>query len=693
MRITGAVLTVFALAAGLAAQQRPVARPQATFRGGVTYVEVDAYVTNAHDDPVADLTANDFELIDAGSPQRITTFAAVNLPITRGGALPAAAGSIQQGVRTNITPEGRIYLVVLDDLHVDGARTPAVRTALRRFVEQDLGPTDMTAIVSTSGRTDVSAEFTTDRRLLVDVIDRFLGRKLPSATLGQIQMARDERFQEGFKGPRKKGDSVSAFGPDPNAQERVFRAQQTMATLRRLSGFMAGITGRRKAMVLVSEGVDVEVSRALDDRLGDTEHKGFTAPVVAETQAALRAATRGNVTVYAVDPRGLADASADLIEATTAFGPIGSVSMQNELRTSHDGLRVLAENTGGFAALDSNGLSTAFDRIVRENSTYYLLGFSPVNADSDGRYHTLKVRVKRPGLQARSRPGYFASRPGDATPVGGSDRSANAAEQALAMPLPIADVPLKVFAAAFKGAGVAATIEIGIEVDASRLDFVEKNGTWNNALDVIVAMTDASGRTVPSLRNTINLAVTPAVLERMRTRGLRMITQATLPPGSYQVRVAVADASGKAGSVLDSLDVPDFSSAPLAMSDITLTSMSAADVPTIGTKDPRLPAPPTAGREFVRSEAVVVGGEIYEATNPLSHTVVILTQLWQARRVITTSTEQYVADERDDAGERHRFTSTIPLSNVEPGMYVIHVEARTSDGRLPVSREVEIRVR
>jgi VWFA-related protein len=550
----------------------------------------------------------------------------------------------------------------------------------------------MTAIVSTSGRTDASAGFTTDRRFLIDVIDRFMGQKLPSATLGQIQRPRDEGFQQGLnEGAQTKGRL--AFGPDSNAQERVFRAQKTLATLRRLSDSLGGVTGRRKTMVLVSEGMDYQVNRLKDERLGDIGNNSRIAPIAAETQNAIRAATRGNITVYAVDPRGLADASADLIETTTSFGPIGIVSMQDELRTSHDGLRLLAENTGGFAALDSNGLSTAFDRIVRENSTYYLLGFSPANADADGRYHTLKVRVKRPGLRVRSRPGYIAARPGDVTPAGGQARPANAVEETLARPLPIADVPLKVFAAAFKGAGAAATIEIGIEIDASRLDFVEKNGTWTNALDVAVAMTDANGGTVPPLRNTINLAVTPAVLERMRTRGLRFITQATLPPGPYRVHVAVADTNGKAGSVLDSLDVPDYSSAPLAMSDVTLTSMSAADVPTIGTKDPRLPAPPTAGREFARSEAVVVAGEIYEATNRLSHAVIILTQLWQARRVISTSTEQYAVDERDDAGERHRFTSTIPLSNVEPGTYVIHVEARTSDGRPPAGRDVEIRVR
>jgi VWFA-related protein len=686
------VLTACALAVGLAAQQRPVPPPQATFRGGVTYVQVDAYVTNAHDDPVADLTANDFELLDAGSPQRITTFAAVNLPIAHGEPRPAAAGSIQQGVRTNNTPEGRIYVVVLDDLHVDKTRTPAVRTALHRFVEQALGPTDMTAIVSTSDRLDASAGFTTDRRLLIDVIDRFMGQKLPSATLGRIEAARDEGFQEGFKeGAQTKGRL--AFGPDSNAQERVFRAQKTMATLRRLSDSLRGVTGRRKAIVLVSEGVDAQVNGMKDQRLGDIGNNGRIAPIAAETQNAIRAATRGNITVYAVDPRGLADASADLIDTTKAFGPIGIVSMQDELRTSHDSLRVLAENTGGFAALDHNGLSTAFDRIVRENSTYYLLGFSPVNAGTDGRYHTLKVKVKRPGLHVKSRPGYFAAQQGDVAPAGGPARSANAIEQALAGPLPIAGIPLKVFAAAFKGAGSTATIEIGIEIDASRLDFVEKNGTWNNALDVAVSITDATGSAAPSLRNTINLAVTPAVLERMRTRGLRLITQAALPPGPYRMHVAVADANGKAGSVLDSLDVPDFSSTPLAMSDVTLTSMSAADVPTIGPKDPRLPAPPAAGREFVRSEAVVVAGEIYEATNRLPHTVIILTQLWQAKRVVNASTEQYAADERDDAGGRHPFTSTIPLSNVEPGTYVIHVEARTSDGRPPAIREVEIQVR
>jgi VWFA-related protein len=233
----------------------------------VTYVEVNAYVTNADDDPVADLTADDFELIDAGSPQRITTFAAVNLPIARGLPLPAASGSIQQGVHTNITPEGRIYLVVLDDLHVDAARTQAVRTALHRFVEQDLGPTDMTAIMSTSGRADASAEFTTDRRHLIEIIDR-LG---PEAAFGHArpnQAARDERLQ-GTSGPQKKGDRRPPLVPIQCAGARVSRAKDH-GHIRRLSTSWASrAAGKRWCWCRKV----TSRHRALNDHLGDTGHK------------------------------------------------------------------------------------------------------------------------------------------------------------------------------------------------------------------------------------------------------------------------------------------------------------------------------------------------------------------------------------------------------------------------------------
>jgi VWFA-related protein len=688
MRVAVVTVAVLAWAVTLAAQQSSSREPKAVFRGGVSSVQVDAYVTDANGEPVADLTVDDFELIDRSTPQRITTFAAVNLPITRAVPMPAVVtppAQTPRDVRTNTIPEGRIVVVVVDDLHVDATRTPAVRRALHRFVEDDLGPTDLTAIVSTSGRTDASADFTTDRRVLLGTIERLMGEKLVSATLGQIQGARDQHFQDDFKDgaqdSTKKGHAL-AFGPDPDQQERDFRARKTVATVRRLSEFMAAVGGRRKALVLVSEGIEYDVSQVV----GVNPRK--PAPIVIETQDAIRAATRANVAVYAIDPRGLAEASADLIQTTNAFGQVGIASTQDELRVAHDSLRVLADNTGGFAALDQNDLSRAFERIVRETSAYYLLGFSPTN--DDGRYHALQVRVKRPALRVKARPGYFAARSGDLVGRGGAARSAKAAiDQALISPLPIADVPLKVFTAAFKDTAAAATIEFTIEIDASRLDFVEASGTWNNALDVVAAVTDESGKTVPVVRDTVKLAVAPAVLERMRTRGLRMIKQVTFRPGRYQLRVAVADANGQAGSVLGWLDVPDFSTASLAMSELTLTSAAAADTPTVGTRDPRLPTPPSAVRDFGRDEAIVVAAEIYEAGQRAPHAVTIVTQLRQGERVIA---EQSATDDRRDPPERRAFTSRVGLANVEPGSYVIRLEARTSDGHGPASRDVEIHV-
>ena len=90
------------------------------------------------------------------------------------------------------------------------------------------------------------------------------------------------------------------------------------------------------------------------------------------------------------------NAESDLIEVAGTVGDAGSRSIQNEMRLSQDSLRVLADSTGGFAAVNRNDLNGAFDRIVTENSSYYMLGFYSTNDRRNGRYRKLEVRVKRP---------------------------------------------------------------------------------------------------------------------------------------------------------------------------------------------------------------------------------------------------------------------------------------------------------
>ncbi|HZI79657.1 MAG TPA: VWA domain-containing protein, partial [Vicinamibacterales bacterium] len=367
------------------AQQAPPAAPAApqadappvVFRVEVDYVEADVYVTDAQNNPVSDLKADDFEVLEDGKAQKVTSFSLVNIPIERAERPLFATQPVEADVQTNDHVEGRIYLIVLDDLHTDFTRTPRVKAAMRRFFERSFGTNDMAAIVFT-GRSNGSQDFTNNPRLLMAAVDRFVGRKLRSATLEKIEGVRVN--------PQTGGLQV---GDDNQMMERSFNARNAMGTVRKLAEFMANVRGRRKAMLLVGEGVDFDIHEAVG-LAGST-----ASAVLLDTHDAIASASRGNVSIYAIDPRGLVTGAEDLITTSSTFPEQGAGlnSMMSELRLSQDSLRVLAANTGGFAAVNRNDFATAFDRIVQENSQYYLLGYYSNNSRRDGRFRKIQVRV------------------------------------------------------------------------------------------------------------------------------------------------------------------------------------------------------------------------------------------------------------------------------------------------------------
>ena len=176
-------------------------------------------------------------------------------------------------------------------------------------------------------------------------------------------------------------------------------------------------------------------------------------------------------------------------------------------------------------------------------------------------------------------------------------------------------VPLKVFAAPFKGTAPNAAIALALEIDVRNLDFVEGNGTFNEQIEVAYTAVNTTGKVFPGERQTATLTLKPDTYERAKARGFRVLSQANLPPGRYQMRVAAGNKAGKAGSVVYDLEVPDFTKEPLMMSGVALTSAAAAQAPTIKPKDPLadfLPGPITAMREFEKGDLLVLFAEFYE---------------------------------------------------------------------------------
>jgi VWFA-related protein len=400
--------------AGLHAQS-----PQSTFQAEVNLIEVDATVTDQQGNTVVGLTADDFELFDEGQPQTIAAFSFVDIALAIPTEFPGVARPVPQHVRSNREPvSGRMYVIVLDDMNIDPIRSSVVRQHAREFVEGYFGEGDIAAVTYTSGRTGASQDFTSDPRLLLASIDRFMGRGVRSAAMEAAAKFYEDRLTlELDAPPGMKPENIPQAAADmqdsrmralsPVAKptvdltdfERAQRVVTVFDSVRTLAEALSPVRGRRKAVVMFSEGVNYQLTDPFGMR--------SVTDVLRATQDTLSAAARANVTFYAIDPRGLVGASTDFMQMTGPGMPNGStqLAIADELRRTQDSLHVLADETGGFAAIDANSASSAFDRIVERNSRYYVLGYTPPDDARSGRFHKIDLRVKRPGLTVTARRG------------------------------------------------------------------------------------------------------------------------------------------------------------------------------------------------------------------------------------------------------------------------------------------------
>jgi hypothetical protein len=255
-----------------------------------------------------------------------------------------------------------------------------------------------------------------------------------------------------------------------------------------------------------------------------------------------------------------------------------------------------------------------------------------------------------------------------------------------------------VFAAPYKGPERQANVVMAIELDANTLDLVEQDGAF--VIDVAVATTAvaAGGKVHPGQRHQAKLRLRPETYATAKAAGVRVLSEMQLPPGRYQLRVAGGTTSGRAGSVLYDLEVADFTSDPLMMSGVSLSSTAVQPV-TLSRDEPLrglLPGLMTATRDFRAGDTISLYAEVYEnLRTSAAHTVDLQVDLRaDDGRVISTTREERSSKELGGRSGGYGFVVQLPLRDVEPGIYVIHVEAQANTGALPtVARDIQIRVR
>ena len=686
------ILTLILLAALAQAPAPPPSSPQppVTFKVEVNYVEIDANVTDAQGNFVRTLSKDDFQVIEDGKPQTLTVFSMVDIPIDRADPPLFARDPIPADVATNRTPfEGRVFVLVIDDLHTRFNRTARARAGARQFVERFVGANDIVAVVNTSGFGKGMQDFTNNRQFALKAIDAAIGGKAESSTEAALQ---DYYMNAGTPGG---ANANAAF----NDMQRYNNARNTLRTLRNISDYMSGMRGRRKAVVFMSEGINYDVVDVVSNR--------YASDVQREIRDLVAAATRANVNIYSVDPRGVTSGMEDAIEIAgfTSDPKLSATNLMNEMRLEHDSLRVVAEETGGFAVLNQNDFRTGFARMLEDNSSYYVLGYYPTNDKRDGRFRNVQVKVLKPDLRVRARRGYVAPVPTKKadtekeTPA----RTSPALRDALDSPIPISGLTISAFAAPFKGAGKNDAIAMAIEVEGAAMTFTRTPaGTFANDLEVTLFAADVNGKVKDGKRDVLNLALRPQTHEIVREDAFRIIRRLEVPPGKYQLRVGARESGGgRVGTVILDLEAPDFSKGALSMSGIAISSAHGSRLPT-ASPDPSvnefkdvLPAPPSASRVFPRNDVLAVFAEVYDNVVKTPHRVEInATVLADDGTVVQTKTDERKSEELQGASGGYGYTTKIPLSSLAPGRYVLRISAKSLLGNSEtVAREVEFRVR
>jgi VWFA-related protein len=382
------------------ASQPPQTDPQRpTFRTSVNLVTADVIPRDETGQFVADLKRDDFIVLEDGVPQEVASFTLVHggryYNLLAPPPAPVAEGIILPPARPTNDAAGRIFILFVDDLHLDFRNTGRIRDLFKKISETLIHEGDMFGIVST-GPSSIAIDMTYDRKRLEDALKKISGAGL-----------RPTEIVEGGEG---------AEGPT----EVRYRAHVAFSTAYDLVRELGKVQDRRKALIYVSngydfdpfpkgrlknqaerlgsiyDGMDPEDPAALFNRQGQ---QFADADLVRELAELTRACNRSNVTIYSIDPRGLVGMP-DLDEK------VDMNEFSDYVRKSQDSLRVLADETGGIAVVNQNDFDKALKRIDGETSDYYMIGYYSSNPDPTRKTRRIEVKVKRDGINVWSRRSY-----------------------------------------------------------------------------------------------------------------------------------------------------------------------------------------------------------------------------------------------------------------------------------------------
>jgi VWFA-related protein len=671
-RMATALLLACFLASNLLAQQ-PQAPVQsgARLRVSTEIVLVNVIARDKKGNLIRDLKKEDFTVFEDGKKQELASFdfEKVDEVLTAGGAGTMVSGSAVGGgllssrqQKTLEARDRRLMLLFFDFSAMEPEDIDRAVGAGKKYVETNMQPADMVALMSLVTNLKLDLDFTDDKAKIL-------------STLSSYNSSEGQGFENGTTGSSEGAAETSgAYTPD-DTDYNTFSADRKLLALQSVMQAM-GTIPQKKSLIYFSNGIS---------------QSGV------DNQSALRAATaaavKANVSIYPVDVRGLSafppggQAQAASLHGQSAYSGASVLSDLNANEGSQESLYTLAADTGGKAFMDTNELNGVFTQVQKDTSAYYVLGYTSTNHLKDGHFRRLKVQVNRADVKLEYRAGYYTDR--DYLHMKKEDREEQLEEE-LTAELPQTDVAVYAGTAYFRQDDAHYYLAVSLVVPGSQIPFVQEKDKDNATIDIMGVVLEGGKFPVGRLRETVKLAVDSA--QEVRRKNVQYNTGFTLAPGNYHLKFIVREnQTGRMGSFETDVRIPDLRKAPLRMSSVVLSSQR---VPTLQKKKGFQPLiteqtelVPSVTHVFQQDQKLYLQYEVYDASKAKASdtgnhqgknghaTVRVLSNIEFLQEEAKVYETKPIEAQEIAAPERKAvvFQVEIPLQSLKPGFYICQV--------------------
>jgi len=585
-------------------------------------VQIDAIVTDSKGNRVTDLRADEVEMLEDGKVQDISNFSYVNLesgpaPTKSQPDKPVATSVPLPPVKLRPEQVRRTLALVVDDLGLSFESAYYVRRSLKKFVDEQMQPNDLVAIIRTGGGIGALQQFTSDKRQLYAAVEKVKWNPIGRGGVAAFAPIGSE--------PTRASDPENDLGSqdDLNQFREDLFAVGTLGALNYIVRGLKELPGR-KSVVLFTDGLKILSSRnaTVNDR------------VFYSLRRLIDFANRASVVIYTLDARGLQVLGLTAADAPNDFSPLALERQLSERRSSfYDsqmGLDFLSERTGGLAFKNRNDLSGIVKEILADQEGYYLIGYRPDESTFTpvgGRvkFHNVSLKIKRSGkYKVRMRNGFYGVSNEDIKTVATPQQQI---VNALTSPFGASGVQLKLTSLFINDPKVGSAMHSILHVNTKDIDFAEEpDGTRKAVVDVMALAFGDNGVMVDQFSYTQTLSIKKESFAKAVKNGITY--RATIPikkSGAYQFRIALRDrSSGRVGSASQFIEVPDVKKDRLFVSGIVMKGMTlesymrntgaaSADAKNDDVAVENLPTASSALRQFQNGMALAYAYSVYNA--------------------------------------------------------------------------------